>query len=146
MCRVIIDGCFGMLLTGVSIIALAIPPEIRQPNAAANAPGGEFVPQTGYLRTVQLLCFRPQLQPAAMALAPGMDLSLSGTRMIPVVCVEFSNRPSQFPINDYQQNLFDPPGERPTPPRMTMTQYYRDISNGRFVPSGRVLGWYKLPK
>jgi M6 family metalloprotease-like protein len=49
-------------------------------------------------------------------------------------------------VADYQHNLFDPPGPAPQPLRPTLTQFYRDMSQGRFVPSGRVVGWYTLPQ
>jgi len=124
--------------------AFASPPESHRD--VKSGPGSEFVPVAGYHRTVQLLRLRRRLQPLAAHLAPGVNLSLSGRRSIPVICVEFEDVAHDFPTGKYQSNLFDPPGPQPIPPRRTLTQYYRDISNGRFVPTGKVMGWYKLPE
>jgi M6 family metalloprotease-like protein len=123
----------------------ATPPE-QKPNGQAGGPGEEYVPEAGYLRTLQLLQLRRAVTPQPRNLAPGLNLSLSGVRSIPVICVEFSNRPHQFQVADYQANLFDPPGAAPQPRRATLTQYYRDVSQGRFVPTGSVVGWYPLPQ
>jgi M6 family metalloprotease-like protein len=66
---------------------------------------------------------------------------VTGVRSLPVICVNFKNVPPPFTTNDYQTLLFDT-----TVGRKTMTQYYRDASNGKLEVSGTVLGWYALPE
>jgi M6 family metalloprotease-like protein len=68
--------------------------------------------------------------------APGQQLSVTGVRSVPVICVEFKNVAAPFPAAQYQTLLF---GTEPT----TMSAYYRDVSQGKLTVTGQVVGWYK---
>ncbi|MGC1272844.1 MAG: M6 family metalloprotease domain-containing protein [Planctomycetaceae bacterium] len=143
--RVCALALFAVMLPGGRLTAA--PPEQRRPAQPAEAVVEEFIPQAGYLREVQRLrLLRAAMEAGRFGLAPGVNLSIRGTRSIPVLCVEFSNRPHKFDVAEHQRVLFDPPGAPPSPPRPTLTQYYRDISNGVFVPNGEVLGWFRMPR
>lgn len=126
--------------------SLAAQPESDPPQGAGGGLGGEFVPSAGYLQTLKLLRYRRELETIGAAMAPGLDLSLSGRRSIPVLCVEFPNRPHTFDVEGYQTMLFGDPNSTSNTPQQTLTQYYRDNSNNRFVPTGTVSGWYRLPE
>ncbi|QDT02391.1 Immune inhibitor A precursor [Rubripirellula lacrimiformis] len=146
------------LLASIPTLAVAVPPEQRvvqpaAPNIAVAAatpagavPGDEYVPSAGYHRTVEMFRLRRQIGLPGMAFAPGVNLRLAGTRSVPVICVEFRNRQHDFEATEYQSMLFGPSGTLPDPIRPTFTQYYRDISNGQFIPTGQTLGWYTLPE
>ena len=118
----------------------------QEPNAPAGQPGSGFVPEAGYLRTLQALAIQRNLVPAPMFnLAPTLVNPVSGTRLIPVICVQFPNRAPRFTTAQHRGALFDPLGPRPNPPLPTLTQYYRDISLSRFTPNGEVFGWFTMP-
>lgn len=123
----------------------------QKPPAEEGQPGSGFVPSAGYLRTFQALDIQRRL--AAQA-DPMFNLvaslvvvkPVSGTRLIPVLCVEFPNRGHIFTTSQHRDTLFDPAGPRPNPPLATLTQYYRDISQGKFTPNGEVFGWFSMPQ
>src|SRR5262249_42293749 len=125
-----------------------LPGQIRPPGPA---PGGRgvFVPNAGYLRTAKQLYLERQTTKTTgrpPTAAPRAVPALSGVRSIPVICVEYNNVAAPFAGAAYQSKLFDPgqPTDPPPSPRLpTITQYYRDISNGRLTVTGRVLGFYK---
>lgn len=81
---------------------------------------------------------------AGIPLAPGETRSLKAPqdkpRLIPVICVEFSNKAALFPAAQYQTLLFAEGADK-----WSMKTYYRDISNKIFNIDGRVIGPYKLP-
>src|SRR4051794_17159465 len=59
----------------------------------------------------------------------------------------FKNRPAPFAAKQFQTKLF---GDLAAPimpgqPQLTITQYYKDISNGKLEVTGTVLGPYMLP-
>lgn len=118
----------------------------REPPGAPGQPGSGFIPAAGYLRTLQQLDLQRRLGVGGPgALAPSLIRPISGTRLVPVICVQFPNRPGLFSTARHREVLFDPAGPaRPVPPRPTLTQYYRDISLGRFEPNGEVFGWFTL--
>jgi M6 family metalloprotease-like protein len=100
-----------------------------------------FIPKGGYLGTVR----RDQLQrqQATRRLVQGAPPvgGLKGNRALPVICVNFKNVPAPFPVAEYEQLIF---GSGPN--AKTMTQYYADMSNDKLHVTGKVVGWYELPK
>lgn len=134
------------LLVSLTLVTARADQPGTSPPITEDGPGSSNIPSAGFRRTVELLRLRRNLALPGMALAPGVNLELSGNRSVPVICVEFSNRAHHFEAEAYQQLLFDDPTNPPSPPRPTFTQYYRDISDGRFIPTGRVFGWYTLPQ
>ena len=80
------------------------------------------------------------MTPQAAAAAGGT--AVAGTRSIPVLPVTFSNTTSEpFPTANLQRELFDGPW-----PTGTMTDYYREVSYGKFTVTGTVAPWKKLPQ
>ena len=68
---------------------------------------------------------------------------IEGTRAIPVLMARYNNSGSApFPVTDLQTELFDGPWL----PTGTMTQYYQEISYGRFTVTGTVFPWQQLPR
>lgn len=104
----------------------------------------EFVPHAGYVRTTKLLNWARSIGPMA---APSAVTALSGKRRIPVVLLRFKNTKDEsmpFKDADYRNLLFGP--KLGDPIRLTMTQYYRDVSYGKLEVEGDVFGWYTLPE
>ncbi len=67
-------------------------------------------------------------------------VAITGSRSIPVLTVKFNNTPADpYAPANLQQELFDGPW-----PTGTMTDYYREISYGRFTVTGTVAAWRKL--
>lgn len=127
----------GGLLIGVSA-AFATP---------AGTPSEDrdhYVPRAGYLRTVEVLALRRGRSIRVASAAPGQVTSLTGRRSIPTILIEFSNVSGSFTSLAYQDHLFGNLGSNP--PQATVSQYYRDMSQGQFEVTGRVLGWFRLPQ
>ncbi|RYY52166.1 MAG: M6 family metalloprotease domain-containing protein, partial [Chitinophagaceae bacterium] len=97
-----------------------------------------FIPHAGYIRGQKQA--RIQRQAAPLTGAPPAG-GLRGTRKLPVICVDFQNVPGPFPSEEYQEMLFGSINDR-----KTMTQYYRDMSNGMLNVTGKVTGWHRLPQ
>jgi len=106
-----------------------------------------FVPHAGYRRTARLLRTQ-RLAFDAGNFAPGDTLSVSGTRTLPVILLEFANRPGPFPAARFEQMIFGvgPAAEGSDELMPTMRQYYRDISHGKFDIDGQVVGWFRAPQ
>jgi len=117
-------------------VAIAAPPLEKIPEAIA---GRVFVPHAGYANTNAALHFKRRARERGALFAPGQNLTVHGTRSIPVICVEFDNVSATFPTTDYDRILFDTA-------RPSLSRYYTDISQGQFTVTGRVVGWYKAPK
>jgi len=143
--RLLVTGSLLHILVLTSSALYAEQPG-QAPTAAAGQPGSEFVPSAGYVRTLQLLDLQRSTKALSFDFAPSLVNPISGTRLIPVICVQFPNRGPKFTTSQHQSVLFDPAGVRPNPPLRTLTQYYRDISLGRFEPNGEVFGWYMMPQ
>ena len=80
---------------------------------------------------------RGELTLSAAAAAGGT--TISGTKSIPVLLGTFNNTSSNpYPHGNLQTELFDGPW-----PTGTMTDYYREISYGRFTVTGTVYDWQK---
>ena len=134
----------NLMKTKLAILAALLAASF--PNIHANPPlppppggrTGTFVPQGGYLRTVKRAQLERRVGPALGAPPIG---GLKGTRRLPVICVAFKNVEGPYPAADYEKMLFGT-----TADRKTLTQYYRDMSNGQLNVTGNVLGWYELPK
>ncbi len=137
---------FVCVLLQLFLLEIVCSDQPGQPtNSDISGFGESFTPAGGYKRTVEILRMQRAANQFGFNLAPGRNLAVSGTRSIPVVCVEFANRTHHFDAADYQNLLFASDADDPATPRPTLTQYYRDISIGKFSPNGRVFGWYKLP-
>jgi len=79
-----------------------------------------------------------QITPEAAAAQGGP--AVTGTRSIPVLMSRFSNTSADpYPVANLQKELFDGPW---TPG--TMTEYYQEISYGRFTVKGTVFPWKTL--
>jgi M6 family metalloprotease-like protein len=77
---------------------------------------------------------------AAAAAAGGT--AITGSRSIPVLMATYHNTASQpYPVANLQKELFDGPW-----PTGTMTDFYREISYGRFTVTGTVFPWKQLSK
>lgn len=71
-----------------------------------------------------------------------LPTAVQGKRAIPVLLAKFSDtKTNPFPKARLQQELFDGPW-----PSGTMTDYYKEISNGQFSVSGTVNDWISLPQ
>ena len=65
---------------------------------------------------------------------------VEGSREIPVLMGKFSNTGADpYPVSDLQTQLFDGPW-----PTQTMTEFYEEISYGRFSVGGTVFPWKTL--
>lgn len=70
-----------------------------------------------------------------------LPTAVQGTRAIPVLLAKFADsKADPFPPANLQQELF---GSWPTG---TMTQYYQEISDGKFSVTGKVSNWITLPQ
>ena len=133
-------------------IVSASPPTNRpMPPTVAARP---TLPEAGYVRTNKLMWLRRRAVPRARLNAVfDPNQVISGTRSLPVICLEFSNRPrpivriggQNVPLTTGLLNnrLFGIDGGPPN--QATLTQYYRDVSDRRLTVTGEVLGWYQLP-
>ncbi len=97
-----------------------------------------------YQRALRPMAERVRRNRMIMA-APGVPESaaptaVSGTRRIPVLPFQFSDTTGEpFAVANLQKELFDGPW-----PTGTMTEYYREISYGRFTVNGTVMPWKKI--
>jgi hypothetical protein len=123
-------GLVGVLILGDVGVSRAAPPK-RLPAAEERV----FIPRAGYGRTALAAHLaRRALERNSAMFAPGQQLSITGVRSVPVICVEFKNVAAPFPVASYQELLF---GSEPT----TMSAYYRDVSQGKLTVTGQVVGW-----
>jgi M6 family metalloprotease-like protein len=149
--------CFGPAI-GLSILFACLmvsrpslgdppPPQKKGDNAAKGAvvkDAGKrgYVPRAGYLRSNRRLFLErknaEKVRPGQNAAAPKM---VRGTRSLPVILLDYKNVSAPFTADKYKEILFGDEKQK-----KTMSQYYRDQSQGRFRLSGQVLGWYTLPK
>jgi M6 family metalloprotease-like protein len=101
-----------------------------------------------YTRALQPLVRR--LQANRMRLAAGLmsaeaaaaagGTAIAGSRSIPVLLAKFSNTGAEpYPNSTLQKELFDGPW-----PTGTMTDFYKEISYGRFAVTGTVVPWKAL--
>jgi M6 family metalloprotease-like protein len=129
-------------------VTLAAAPAWSSPLYEGKDWRSDFVPTAGYRRTVEKLRLQRQAVARRATAAPPQIAALSGTRLIPTILLEYSNRAGRFAVTAYQNVLFDDigPGFATRPVRRTLTQYYSDMSDGRFLVSGKVVGWYPLPR
>jgi M6 family metalloprotease-like protein len=142
-----ITGLFLTLtLTTVADLYAQTPAPVPPSTPLQFAERGVFVPSGGYKRTVDMLRFDRLVQAAsARAGAPSTrPLALSGTHELPVILVSFKNRAPAFKPIDYAHRLFSEPSTSGALPMKTMSQYYRDVSAGRFNLRGTVLDWSTL--
>lgn len=69
-----------------------------------------------------------------------LPTAVQGTREIPVLTATFADTPANpYPVANLQKELFDGPW-----PTGTMTDYYKEISYGKFTVTGTVSDWIKL--
>ncbi len=81
------------------------------------------------------------LMTAEAAMAAG-GTAVTGSRSIPVLLARFASTSADpYPNGDLQKELFDGPW-----PTGTMTDYYKEISYGRFTVTGTVEPWRGLPR
>jgi M6 family metalloprotease-like protein len=132
------------LLAAITIQLAPAPGRAAQPGEEPPA-RSEFVPRAGYKRTVDVLALRRTRAARVPNALPAAVTELRGERSIPTILVSFANRDAPFPTASYQETLFGGSAAGATP-RPTMTQYYADLSNGRFRVTGQVLGWFELPE
>lgn len=137
---------------GQGTIIQATAPPRRPGDPAPETAKRIFIPHDNSSRQSLVSTLRRRLEArtgAEPAATPRVRTDLRGTREYPVIAVEFNNRPHDLPIADYQALLFGPAPGPPGPagpPRATLTQYYKDMSNDALLVTGRVLGWYKLAR
>lgn len=56
-----------------------------------------------------------------------------------VLCVDFSDKPAQIPVETIYNRFFVDYGN-------SLKEYYREVSYGRYVPTGEIYGWYRAPQ
>ena len=134
--RITVAACLSSLLLGSSAATAT------QQGATAE-PRDHYVPRAGYLRTVDILAFRRGRSIRVAPGAPGQVTSLTGRRAIPTILLEFDNISGPFTSLAYHNQLFG--NLAASPPQPTISQYYRDMSQGQFEVTGRVIGWFRLP-
>jgi M6 family metalloprotease-like protein len=61
-----------------------------------------------------------------------------GNWTVPVICIDYPDQPHTFGTNDFKDLLFT---VNPESPR-SMTDYYKEVSYGKFNVTGDVFGWY----
>ncbi len=148
---------FCVTLSRLAPIRADLPPApgggpVARPVEAKKA----FVPRAGYASTADYL-FRERRNaevdprpPAAGMIAPGAppppatwgtgpSLVLKGSRSIPVILFEYDDVAHPFEPEAYRELLFSK--QRPS-----LSLYYHNNSFGLLQVTGRVVGWYKLPK
>jgi len=60
---------------------------------------------------------------------------------LPVLCMQYADVDSEWPISQMENQLFDTNAEWPTG---SMTDYYEEISYGAFSVTGDVFGWIQM--
>jgi len=97
-----------------------------------------FIPLVRRIQTNRDAVSRGLMTAAAAAQAGG--IAITGSRSIPVLLSRFSNTGADpYPNADLQKELFSGPW-----PTGTMTDYYKEISYGKFSVTGTVFSWKKL--
>lgn len=56
-----------------------------------------------------------------------------------VLCVDFPDKPAQIPVETIYSRFF-------VDNTNSLREYYREISHGRYVPTGSTHGWYRAPQ
>lgn len=56
-----------------------------------------------------------------------------------VLCVDFDDKPAQIPVEKLYNRFFVDYAN-------SLREYYREISYGRYVPTGEIYGWYRAPQ
>jgi M6 family metalloprotease-like protein len=123
----------------------------EQPGRRAGGPTGEladrirsYIPAGGFLNLKRIASAN---RAAVMSRALSLDeadsqggLAVSGRKEIPVLLVKFADTPSDpYPTENLQRELFG------SWPSGTMTDYYHEVSSGRFTIGGKVGDkWYKV--
>jgi len=116
----------------------ALPEPIQQ---LYSKDGRGYVMTGGWSQKVKTLkerreAFLAANGPQALSSMPA-EFAVAGTMEIPVLLVEFANRPGPFDSVAVQTKLFGPqPG--------TVTDYYDEVSYGQFVMTGTVYDWAPL--
>ncbi|HEU4560608.1 MAG TPA: M6 family metalloprotease domain-containing protein [Longimicrobium sp.] len=82
------------------------------------------------------------VEPGAPAPPPGQR-ALTGTFGMVVIAATFSDVPPPFPTSTYQQAWF---GETGINGGYSLSQYYREVSRGRFTFTGTVTPWITLAR
>lgn len=77
-------------------------------------------------------------QKGAHAPDPTTTAAATGTRRLPVLLGDAADRPGAQPVASFSAELF---GDWPTG---SLTDYYEQVSYGRFSVTGDVFGWYRL--
>ncbi|MBU1626650.1 PQQ-binding-like beta-propeller repeat protein, partial [bacterium] len=74
----------------------------------------------------------------------GKSPTYEGVHNYPVLCIEFYDQLHKKNVSEFQQLLFS---ENPNQPK-SMTDYYDEVSGGKFKVKGDCLGWYQamMPK
>jgi immune inhibitor A len=54
-----------------------------------------------------------------------------------ILCVDFSDKPAQIPIETIYSRFF---GDY----QNSLKEYYREVSHGRYIPHGELHGWYRV--
>lgn len=65
-----------------------------------------------------------------------------GELQVKVLLVDFDDRPGILPVEHYDNMLFS----RGSYPTGSMRDYYNEVSLGKVTVSGRVHGWFRMPK
>lgn len=56
-----------------------------------------------------------------------------------VLCVDFPDKPAQIPVETIYNRFFVDNAN-------SLREYYREVSYGRYVPTGEIYGWYRAPQ
>lgn len=117
-----------------------MPP--RPGSDATLPPVSQAMLEAGFGRISRPFVVRPAV--AGLSQAPGQDglarIKVSGTRYLPVLLGDASDRVGSFAAASLEAELFG------SWPSGSFTEYYREISYGQFQVTGRVHGWYRLPQ
>lgn len=135
-------GGRGSLAAGITALLLSLPGAASGQGISGGSPVNRPIPPRSLLEALQA-----QERPggpdggwiARTRLAVETSQPLTGTLPVAVVLARFSDSPEPhvFPA-DVQRALFDGPT-----PWGTVTEYYREVSGGRFEVTGRVTPWVR---
>jgi immune inhibitor A len=67
------------------------------------------------------------------------SLQPSSIDKILVLCVDFDDKPAQIPVETIYNRFF---GNYVN----SLSEYYREVSHGRYIPIGETYGWYRAPQ
>jgi M6 family metalloprotease-like protein len=143
----------AVILACVATADADTPTKNRKDESAG--PPHVFVPSAGFKRM-----FRPDTGEAAPvpavvggrrgapSAAPQKDARNRKERRVPVILLRYNDVAVRYQAWSYQVRLF---GDEAEPKalradRRTVRNYYRDMSRGDFDLTGRVWGWFDLPK